>query len=231
MSPCLPTAAYDPRKIYVGADLKLTWRRSVTCLGGVSLRSLLAPAQLGYCELKERPTRLAAARPQPSAVGLDDRPADRQSHTHAFGLGRVEGIKQAFQTLGAQPWAGVLHADAHAGLFDCLCTDPQLPRAIGSGIPFSATRRRPLSSHRRNEPESAPQRRVAFTRIASKMGCNSCGELAMACSTSDMAARSSSSSVTRSSSSAREAWASAAPASRCVFASIRLRLVRLTVRG
>jgi len=45
---------------------------------------------------------------------------------------------------------------------------------------------------------SARQRRVALSRMVSKIGCKSCGELAMARSTSEMAVCCSMSSVTRS---------------------------------
>src|SRR6266436_9297363 len=65
------------------------------------------------------------------------------------------------------------------------------------GSPRIATRRRPLSSERRKVPKSARQRRVALSRMASKMGCKSCRELAMARSTSEMAVCCSMSSVTR----------------------------------
>ena len=57
------------------------------------------------------------------------------------------------------------------------------------GSPRTAMRRKPLSSERRKPPMSARQRRVALSRIASKMGCKSCGELAMARSTSNVTRR------------------------------------------
>src|SRR5580693_2759748 len=68
----------------------------------------------GDRKLKESTLRFARDRPQPSAVGLDDRVADRQAHAHALGLGRVEWLEQAREALRAQPWAGVPHPDAHA---------------------------------------------------------------------------------------------------------------------
>ena len=55
-----------------------------------------------------------------------------------------------------------------------------------------------LTQERRKLPAYARQRRVALSRMASKMGCKSCGELAMARSTSEMAVCCSMSSVTRS---------------------------------
>src|SRR5882762_404762 len=72
------------------------------------------------------------------------------------------------------------------------------PRLTKKGSPRTATRRRPLCSERRKLPASARQRRVALSRMASKMGCKSCGELAMARSTSEMAVCCSMRSVTRS---------------------------------
>src|SRR6266481_264547 len=64
-------------------------------------------------KLKESTLRLARDRPQPSAVGLDDRAADREAHAHALGLGRVEWLEQTREALRAQPRAGVPHPDAH----------------------------------------------------------------------------------------------------------------------
>ena len=89
-------------------------------------------------------------------------------------------------------WVGSLLAANRLG---------RLPFSASTGnddSPRTATRRRPLSSKRRKVPVSARQRRVALSRMASKMGCKSCGELAMARSTSEMAVCCSMSSVTRS---------------------------------
>src|SRR6478672_13447331 len=57
-------------------------------------------------ELKESTLRFARDCPQPSAVGFDDRAADRQAYAHALGLGRVEGLEQTREALWAQPRAG-----------------------------------------------------------------------------------------------------------------------------
>src|SRR6478752_4336745 len=57
-------------------------------------------------------------------------------------------------------------------------------RLTKKGSPRTDTRRRPPSSERRKAPESARQRRVALSRMASKMGCKSYGEFTMARSTS-----------------------------------------------
>jgi hypothetical protein len=40
----------------------------------------------GDRKLKESTPRLARGRPQLAPVGIDDRPADRESHTHTAGL-------------------------------------------------------------------------------------------------------------------------------------------------
>ena len=44
-------------------------------------------------------------------MSLDDRTADRKSHTHPVGLGGVERVEQALTILRAQPRAGVSHGD------------------------------------------------------------------------------------------------------------------------
>ena len=68
------------------------------------------------CKMKESTPRLAPGRPQPPAMGFDNRAADREAHAHAVGLRRVEGFKETRQALRAQPMAGIPHRDAHATL-------------------------------------------------------------------------------------------------------------------
>ena len=70
------------------------------------------------------------------------------------------------------------------------------PRSIGgdhnpdnAGPSLLATRRRTASSARRTPPDSARQRCTALSTMVSNMGCKSCGELAIARSTTEMAAR------------------------------------------
>ena len=41
-------------------------------------------------------------RPEPAAVGLNDRAADRQSHAHALRLGRIKGLEETLKTLRIQ---------------------------------------------------------------------------------------------------------------------------------
>src|SRR5436190_13262946 len=68
----------------------------------------------GDRKLKESALRLASRRPQPPAMGFDNRAADREAHAHAVGLRRVEGFKETRQALRTQPMAGIAHRDAHA---------------------------------------------------------------------------------------------------------------------
>src|SRR5215467_5737959 len=51
--------------------------------------------------------------PYSPPVSIDDRPADREPHTHALGLGGVKGVKQTVKTLRAKSRAGILHRDDH----------------------------------------------------------------------------------------------------------------------
>ena len=51
--------------------------------------------------------------PQPPAVVLDNRAADRQSHPHSLRLGGVESIEDLFEILPVDPNTGVLHGDEH----------------------------------------------------------------------------------------------------------------------
>src|SRR6266702_1138859 len=79
--------------------------------------------ELQHCTLS-----LLRLRPDPATVRLDNRTADRQSHSHAFRLRCKECVEKP---------PGVLFADARAGIFyDHLCVprieaaraDPQGPR-------------------------------------------------------------------------------------------------------
>jgi hypothetical protein len=65
-----------------------------------------------------------------------------------------------------------------------------------AGLHLYAARRRPASSTRRKLPPSARHRRTAPSMMVCHMGCRSCGELAMARSTSEIAARCAASSAT-----------------------------------
>src|ERR1700728_3458357 len=66
---------------------------------------------------------------------FDDRAADRQSHAHAIGLGRVEGVEQAVEAVGLQSRATIPHGEAHAVRSVCLAAAQQLARFLaGAGI-------------------------------------------------------------------------------------------------
>jgi hypothetical protein len=67
----------------------------------------------GDRKLKESTPRLARGRPQPAPVGIDDRPADRQPHTHAAGFGGEEGVEQPVRILGGDPDAAIRHTYEH----------------------------------------------------------------------------------------------------------------------
>ena len=68
----------------------------------------------GDRELKEDASRLVPGRPQPPAMGFDNRAADREAQAHSVGLRRIERFKETAQALRGQPEAGIPHRDAHA---------------------------------------------------------------------------------------------------------------------
>src|SRR6266852_248756 len=47
-------------------------------------------------------------------MGVDDRPADRQPHAHAIGLGGVEGVEQAVHGLRGEPRTRILDRNQHS---------------------------------------------------------------------------------------------------------------------
>jgi hypothetical protein len=65
-------------------------------------------------ELKDSTLRFVRLGPQSSVVSLDDRAADRQAHTQAARLGRVEGLKQPLELRWIQPRTHILHHNQHA---------------------------------------------------------------------------------------------------------------------
>src|SRR5258708_19262584 len=60
-------------------------------------------------KLKESTLRFAPGPPQPSAVGFDNRAADRTAHAHAVRLPPVEGLKATRQVLPPPPIARTPH--------------------------------------------------------------------------------------------------------------------------
>src|SRR5882724_9659711 len=68
----------------------------------------------GDRKLKESTPRLASRRPQPPAMGFDNRAADREAHAHAVGLRRVEGVENVFESLRRQSRTRISHPYEHA---------------------------------------------------------------------------------------------------------------------
>src|SRR5258708_4941625 len=68
--------------------------------------------------------------PQTAAVRLDDRPADRQSHTHALRFGCIERAENLFEILPVNSHSAILNRDQHLIGFVRTRADDQLARAI-----------------------------------------------------------------------------------------------------
>ena len=77
------------------------------------------------CKLKYCPPRLICTGPQPAAVRLDDRPADRQTHAQAGRLGGVKGLENAVRTYGVQARARVSNGNEDVARGVHLRTDQQ----------------------------------------------------------------------------------------------------------
>src|SRR5271157_5624458 len=56
---------------------------------------------------------LVGRRQYPSAMGLDDRAADREPHAGAMGLGRIEGVEYAIDRGRIKPRTGITHFHEH----------------------------------------------------------------------------------------------------------------------
>src|SRR5262245_18026568 len=72
---------------------------------------MLIPATGRQGELTRRTFAGIRCRPQPSAMGVDNRATDRQAHTQAVRLGRIEGLEEMVQALRINPRTRVLHCD------------------------------------------------------------------------------------------------------------------------
>src|ERR1700682_1154399 len=68
-------------------------------------------------ELKHGAVGHGCRGPQPAAMGLHDRAADRKSHTHAAGFGGEEGVEQPVHILGGDPDAAIRHTDERLAWF------------------------------------------------------------------------------------------------------------------
>src|SRR4051812_8321197 len=62
-------------------------------------------------EMKHAAMRLTASGPQATAMGLDDRAADRQTHTHAVWFGGEHGLEDPLDIFLADSSSGVLDRD------------------------------------------------------------------------------------------------------------------------
>src|SRR3977135_657474 len=78
-------------------------------------------------ELKRRTRPSIVNGRQPPSVCLDDRAADRQSHSHAAGFGGEEGVEQPIHVLGGDSDAAVLHRNQDLVCFVPLRSDSQFP--------------------------------------------------------------------------------------------------------
>src|SRR3954451_17231556 len=81
-------------------------------------------------KVKGRALSQIGLNPYASAVSLDDRTADRQSHAHSIGFGGDEGAKQPVCVLGGDPDTAVLHGYRHWVCFVLARSDHQLARPI-----------------------------------------------------------------------------------------------------
>ena len=72
------------------------------------------------------PATVIARGPNPAAMRLDNRPADRQAHSHAAGLCRVERLEQPVQIACRKPGAQVAHRYQHAIGSVSLCADAEM---------------------------------------------------------------------------------------------------------
>src|SRR5262245_2522198 len=98
-----------------GHELLLERQTTVHTVGGVDDERRFtwtrSPSRQG--ELHGGARAGSASGPYLSPVRFDDRTTDRESHAHAAGLGGVEGVEQAINTLRVQSRAGILHGDEH----------------------------------------------------------------------------------------------------------------------
>src|SRR5580704_5948678 len=84
----------------------------------------------GYCKLKERTSWCVPGRPQSSAMGFNDRAADRQAHTQTAGLCRVEGVKHTLKGCWRQARTRISYRDMNAVRLRLPGADKQLSRSF-----------------------------------------------------------------------------------------------------
>src|SRR6266849_3316013 len=63
-------------------------------------------------------------------MSLDDRAADRQSHTHSFGLGGVEGVEDAVHVGWIESRTDICDRDQHVARLLELRSNSQYPRPV-----------------------------------------------------------------------------------------------------
>src|SRR3954463_7656824 len=80
----------------------------------------------GQRELKYSAARLIHICPQPARMGIDDRPADRQSHSHSAGFRGVQSFENAFETLRINARPGIAHCHEDVARLILLGADQQL---------------------------------------------------------------------------------------------------------
>ena len=59
------------------------------------------------------------ARPQPAAMGIDDRPADRQPHPHSAGLRGVESLENALEMFRIDARPRIAHCYKDTSVWRC----------------------------------------------------------------------------------------------------------------
>src|SRR5215472_1966095 len=90
---------------------------------------------VGQGELKDGTARFIRLYPQSAAMGVDDRPADRQPHPHTAGLRGVECLENALQMRRIDARSGIAHCHEDARVVlrgaDQQLSWPRLDRAHG----------------------------------------------------------------------------------------------------
>src|SRR4029077_15710871 len=83
-----------------------------------------------HCELKRRAPVVIRCRPEPPAVCLDNRAADRPSHAPALRVGGRERGEDVIEPLRIAPRAGIPYGDPHALRLIFRGADLQLSRTV-----------------------------------------------------------------------------------------------------
>src|SRR5262249_61206990 len=77
--------------------------------GSVGTFERASPAGPWQGEVEGRPRGGVVGDPDGTAMGLDDRPADGEPHTHAHWLCSIEWLKDHLLRVLSQPWPGILY--------------------------------------------------------------------------------------------------------------------------